>query len=133
MYIYFFSKLNIIKIKNLETSSKSNISKSNISKSHFRGEQKTFEQKTLQQTCFRCFHDAFFSSSRCFLLHENGSSRAVRFSMLLFSSTLCFFSTFFSFPFLIYNQISIQCDSSDCWVFSFSMCIVCCVKRIRCE
>jgi len=32
MYIYFFSKLNIIKIKKLEASSKSN-----ISKSHFRG------------------------------------------------------------------------------------------------
>jgi len=62
MYIYFYSKLNIIKIKNLETSSKSN-----ISESHFRGGQKTFEQKTLQQTYSKCFHAFFFtvlSSSR---------------------------------------------------------------------
>jgi len=54
-----------------------------------------------------------------FLLHAVlSSSRAVRFFiLLLFSFTLCFFSTFlcisYFFPLLIYNQISFQI-----WLFS---------------
>ena len=119
MYIYFFSKLNIIKIKNLETSSKSN-----ISKSHFRGgqetfEQKTLQQKTLQQTCSRCFHDAFFFTDSQVFCASSFLFHFMVFLHLLFS--------------LLNNQISIQRDFSVCWVFSFSMCIVCYVKRIWCE